>query len=172
MNVLREFDIEFIKLKEGEHRFEFHVGDAFFKAFNSSLTAQDIAVSLLFIKSGSMFTLVFDFDGKLETDCDRCLSSIGIPVNGRHTLLVKITEHPKENEDDLIYLSAHDYKLNVAQHIYDFINLSIPIKKTCTDIGLECDPAVTEKINSVIDVELADDDAADLPEWNTDDEEE
>lgn len=170
MQMLKEFDIEFIKLKEGEHQFEFHIGDAFFKAFDSSLSAQDIVVNLLFNKSGSMFTLEFGFEGKLETECDRCLSSIGLPVKGRHTLLVKITEHPKESEDDLIYLSTSDYKLNVAQHIYDFIHLSLPIKKTCSDAGLECDPAVTEKINSVIDVEVPDSES-ELPDWDTDNEE-
>ncbi len=169
MDVLREFDIEFIKLKEGEHKFEYHISDEFFKAFNSSLTAQDMLVSLLFTKSGSMFTLVFGISGKIKLDCDRCLSTIDFPVKDSHTVLVKISDYPQESSDDLIYLTPHDYKLNIAQHVYDFINLSIPIKKTCSEVGRVCDPAVTEKINSVIDVETI---ANDLPERDTDEEDE
>lgn len=169
MDVLREYDIEFIKLKEGQHRFEYHITDAFFKAFDSSLSAQEMQVTVLFTKSGSMFTLDFEINGKVELDCDRCLTTISLPLKDKNTVLVKVTEHPLESGDDLIYLSTHDYKLNVAQHVYDFILLSIPIKKTCSDIGRICDPSVTEKINSVIDVETI---ANDIPERDSDDEEE
>lgn len=169
MDVLREFDIEFIKLKEGEHHFEYQITEPFFKAFNSSLTGQDIVLNLLFIKTNSMFTLVFDLKGTIELDCDRCLTRIGLPIKSKHTVLVKITEHPKENEDDLMYLSPHDYKLNIAQHVFDFVYLSLPIKKTCADVGLVCDPAVTDKITSYIDVDTI---PNDQPERDTDDEDE
>jgi uncharacterized protein len=169
MGAFREYDIEFIKLKEGEHQFEYHLTDEFFKAFNSSLSTQDISVHLLFIKSGSMFTLNFSIEGMVEVDCDRCLTRISIPVHNENKVLVKTTEYPMESEDDLIYISSSDYKLNIAQHIFDFVNVSIPIKNTCSDVGLVCDPTVTEKITSLIDVHVAEDD--DMPERDTDDEE-
>jgi uncharacterized protein len=168
MGALREYDIEFIKLKEGEHPFEYHLTDEFFKAFNSSLSTQDIKVNLLFKKSSSMFTLDFTIDGLVDVDCDRCLTRIAIPIRDEHRVVVKITEYPLESEDDLIYISSHDYKLNVAQHIFDFVNVSIPIKNTCSDVGLICDPAVTGKITSTIDVDVAENEG---PERDTDDEE-
>lgn len=169
MNVLREFDIEFIKLKEGEHWFEYHISESFFKAFNSSLTGREIVLKLQFLKSTNMFTLVFDLKGVIELDCDRCLTTIGIPIQSKHTVLVKVTEHLKENEDDLIYITPHDYKINIAQHVYDFIYLSLPIKRTCSDVGLVCDPAVTDKITSTIDVDTI---PNDQPERDTDEDDE
>ncbi len=169
MDPLREYDIEFIKLKEGEHRFEYHLTESFFKAFNSSLSTQDIKVDLLFLKSGSMFTLDFEIGGMVEVDCDRCLTRIHIPIHNRHKVLVKMTEYPMESEDDLIYISHHDYKLNIAQHIFDFVNVSIPIKNTCEDVDLVCDPTVTGKITSMIDVDVAE---GELPERDSDDEDE
>jgi uncharacterized metal-binding protein YceD (DUF177 family) len=169
MGAFRDYDIEFIKLKEGEHRFEYQLTDSFFKAFNSSLSTQDIRVDLLFTKSGSMFTLDFEINGHVEVDCDRCLTRISLPISDQHRVLVKLTEYPMESEDDLVYISSHDYKLNIAQHIFDFVNVSIPIKNTCADVGLVCDPAVTQKITSTIDVDVAE---FDIPERDTDDEEE
>lgn len=168
MDALREYDIEFIKLKEGEHRFEYHLNDHFFKAFNSSLSTQDIRVDLLFTKSGSMFTLDFSIDGMVDVDCDRCLTRIGIPVKNKQKVIVKVSEHPRESDDDLIYISSHDYKINIAQHMFDFVNISIPIKNTCSDVGLVCDPAVTGKITSMIDVATEDED---IPERDSDEEE-
>ncbi len=168
MDLLKEYDIEFIKLKLGDHKFEYHLTDQFFKAFNSSLSTKDIKVDLLFQKSNTMFTLVFELDGKLGLECDRCLSDIDLPIRNKHTVLVKITDHPMENEDDLIYIGSHEYKLNIAQHLYDFVNLSIPIKKTCSDVGKTCDPAMTKNITSIIDVENGDH----IPDRDSDEEEE
>jgi uncharacterized metal-binding protein YceD (DUF177 family) len=169
MGAMREYEIEFIKLKDGEHHFEYHLTDAFFKAFNSSLSTQDIRVDLLFIKSGSMFTLDFQVRGHVEVDCDRCLTRIAIPIHDEHRIVVKQVDYPIESSDDLIYISNHDYKLDIAQHIFDFVNVSIPIKNTCADVHMVCDPAVTGKITSMIDVGTED---TDLPERDTDEEEE
>ncbi len=168
MDKLREYDIEFIKLKLGDHSFEYHLDDSFFKAFNSSLSTDDIKVDLIFRKSNTMFTLEFDYSGKVGLECDRCLSPIQLPISGKHTVLVKIKEYAMESEDDLIYIGTHDYKINIAQHMYDFVALSIPIKKTCTDVGKVCDPAVTSNITSIIDVENGDF----IPDRDTDEEEE
>jgi uncharacterized protein len=168
MGALREYDIEFIKLKDGEHRFEYQLKDSLFEAFNSSLSTQDMRVDLLFNKSGSMFTLDFTINGHVEVDCDRCLTRISLPLSNDHKVIVKMVDHPIESDDDLLYISSHDYKLNIAQHIFDFVNVSIPIKNTCSDIGLTCDPVVTAKITSLIDVEVDD---TDLPERDTDEEE-
>src|SRR5690606_11904128 len=124
MDALREYGIEFIKLKEGEHRFEYHLTDAFFKAFNSSLSTQDVRVDLSFINSVNMFTLDFKFSVHVDVDCDRCLTRITIPVHNESRVLVKLTDYPVESEDDLLYISSHDYKLNIAQHIFDFVSVA------------------------------------------------
>ena len=166
MDVLRDFDIEFIKLKEGEHQFEYHLTEAFFQAFKSSLSVEDIRVDLLFTKSTTMFTLDFDIRGKVNVECDRCLSDIHLPIHGKHQVLVKISDHVSESDDDLVYISSHDYKINIAQHIFDFVLVAIPIKNTCADVGQTCDPAVSGKITSMIDV-----DVDDSPERDTDEEE-
>jgi uncharacterized protein len=169
MDKLKEFDVEFIKLKEGDHQFEYHLTDTFFEAFNSSLSTQGIDVFLTFTKSSHMFTLAFNLKGIVTLDCDRCLRRINLPIEDKHTVLVKITDQDIESEDDLLYISSHDYKLNIAQHIYDFVNLSIPIKKTCTDIGEICDKSVTDKISSVIDIETVDNTTPDRDSDNEED---
>ena len=168
MDAMKEYNIEFVKLTLGDHKFEYHLTDEFFKAFNSSLLSEDIHVSLLFQKSATMFTLVFELKGKLGLECDRCLSHMALPVKGKHTVLVKITDYPMENEDDLIYLGSHEYKLNIAQHLYDFVCLAVPIKKTCEDVGKTCDPLMTSNITSIIDIENGDR----LPDRDSDEEDE
>ncbi len=154
-NHLKQYDVEFVKLNEGTHQFDFEVDNTFFKAFESSLTAQNLSVKLHFTKATNMFTLLFEVQGIVNVECDRCLQDIQLPIKNSQTLMVKVTEFaPEEEEDDLVYISPADYKLNVAQHLFDFILLSMPIKKVCKDTGKTCDPAITDKITGEIDVEL------------------
>jgi uncharacterized protein len=169
MNLLREFDIEFVKLGEGKHHFEFIIKDDFFKAFESSLSVQEIKVNIDFIKSTNMFTLDISLAGYINTECDRCLNDMKLPIRGEYQLLVKITDNELEDEDDLIYIGSSDYKINIAQHLFDYIYLSIPIKKTCHNIGSKCDSSIEEKITMIIDVDTTGDS---LPDRESDFEEE
>jgi uncharacterized metal-binding protein YceD (DUF177 family) len=156
---LKAFDIEFVKLNYGEHQFDFSIDDDFFKAFESSLKAEDLKLNLLFTKSSGTFTLLFQLIGKVKIECDRCLTEINLPIKSENTLMVKITENLLEDQDDIIYILPNEYKLNISQPLYDFILLSLPIKKTCDKVGKVCDSTITEKITQVIDVELQTTDA-------------
>lgn len=169
---LKAFDIEFVKLKNGDHEFEFELTEDFFKHFESSLTPNNLNVKLLFTKNTNTFSLFFEIQGEINTSCDRCLDDISIPVNNESTIMVKITEKEMEDQDDIIYLSPFDYKINVAQPIYDFVLLSIPIKITCEDNieQKDCNVNFTNKITKVIDVDLHQD--SELDEELTEDEEE
>lgn len=169
MNLLREFDVEFIKLKDGQHHFNYVLDDSFFEKMKSSLSSQEIKIELEFIKSPSMFTLNFDIQGHINTQCDRCLADITLPISGQNTLIVKVTEQQLEDQDDLIYINPGEYKINIAQHLYDYVHLLIPIKKTCENIEKNCDPEITKKITMLFDVDTNSDF---YPERDTDENEE
>ena len=54
-----------------------------------------------------------------------------------------------EDQDDIIYILPSEYKLNIAQPLYDFILLSLPIKNTCDKVGKVCDASITGKIRKL-----------------------
>lgn len=157
--LLKAYDVEFVKLNIGEHEYDFEINDDFFRAFDSSLKAEDLKLKLHFTKGNGTFTLVFRLSGKVKVECDRCLTEIDIPVESVNTLMVKITENLMEDQDDIIYLHPGEHKLNISQHLYDYILISLPIKKTCDIVGKVCDSTITGKITQVIDVELQTSDA-------------
>jgi uncharacterized metal-binding protein YceD (DUF177 family) len=68
--------------------------------------------------------------------------------------MVKITENLLEDQDDIIYMLPSEYKINIAQPLFDFILISLPIKSTCDMVGKVCDSAITGKITDVIDIEM------------------
>ncbi len=151
---LRAFDVEFVKLSFGEHWFDFDINNDFFETFESSLRAENLKLRLGFTKGSNTFTLQFLIEGIVNVECDRCLTPINLPISSNNTLMVKVTENLLEDQDDIIYILPTEYKLNIAQPLYDFILLSLPIKKTCDIVGKDCDPAIVGKITQVIDIEM------------------
>lgn len=154
MEVLDHFSIPFIGLKVGLHQLKFEVDNAFFAKFENSLIKKgDVTVTLDLDKRSHMAVLDFSLDGAVVTDCDRCMEAIRLPIEGEYVLHAKYSEQDMEGTDEIIYIHPKLDRLNVAQYIYEYIHLSIPMIKTC-----ESDPEANcnEEILSLFEEEAED----------------
>ncbi len=105
MDSLKEYNIDFVKLKLGQHAFNFKIDNSFFKLKENSLVEQgDVDVHLLIDKKERLMNFTFTFEGIVETECNRCLDSIKIPVSGKESIVIKITEEPKESDGEIFYI--------------------------------------------------------------------
>ena len=80
--------------------------------------------------------LTFEIGGKLEVTCDRCNSDLPLELWDEFTITVKMVEEPalmneQEEDPDVYYIGRGESHLNVEEWIYEFINLSLPMQKTC-----------------------------------------
>ncbi len=143
MDALLPFSIPVSGLKEGIHHFDFEVKDAFFAAFEDSILKRaEVKVHLLLDKRPSLMMLEFALQGRVETDCDRCLGAFQLPIEVQHEVMVKYAEEPSD-QADVVYIRREDARLHVAKLIYDFLHLSIPMHKTHDLIHETCDPKMT-----------------------------
>lgn len=129
MDALREYVIPVGSLKNGQHTFQYEVDWQFFSHFVDSPVQQgrfDVEVTI--DKQPDHWLVHFDIDGALDTDCDRCLAPISLPVQGGYDLIVKYSESGESDDADLVYVSPDVYQWKIAQLIYEFILLSIPVK--------------------------------------------
>jgi uncharacterized metal-binding protein YceD (DUF177 family) len=84
----------------------------------------------------------------MEQPCNRCQRPLNYPVDADYNVVVKFGEEPvrpteTEPDEDVLYLERNETHLNVAQLVYEFITLAIPVYRVeCANVGLECDPAV------------------------------
>lgn len=130
METLLPFSIPVKGLRTGVHHYEFQIGRAFFAAFEASpIEEGELAVNLQFDKRPGLYILQFDIRGTVKTECDRCLASINLPIVDSQQLLVKFSEEDEQEEADVIYIHAEATQLNVAQYIYEFIILAVPMIK-------------------------------------------
>ncbi len=136
MKAFSKYEIPFVGLKSGEHFFNYSVDNDFFAEFEESpISDGKFEIELIFEK-GNFFTLTFNIIGSVAAECDRCAEKFELNFEESHPLMVKfddniaIEEDVPETDEDLIYISRNETHLNVARFIYEFIILSIPIKKS------------------------------------------
>lgn len=150
MEKLSSYAIAFKGLKEGKHDFDFHIGPSFFELFENSLVDQaDIVVKITLEKRSSYMSLELVLKGTVRLTCDRCLEPYNHPVKQKAVLFVKFSEDNNEGEDEVIWLHPEDYQINVAQIIYEYSSLSIPMRHVHPpgkDGQIGCDPEMLRKI--------------------------
>lgn len=149
-----EFDIAFVKLKDGVHEFHYELGKQFFEAFgNQEVLEASVQVDAELEKQGQMMQIDLSMRGSVNVTCDRCLESIGMPVDTRYRLIYKFRDEEKTEPEDgyeLVYITPQETEVNIAQPVYETVLLDIPMIRNCD--GLEnkpCNEAMLQKLNQL-----------------------
>ena len=142
MNKLKEYNINFGNLKIGKHRYDYIVEEDFFSQFDLSIVKKGKVHVLLILEKQTENLLILNFtlEGTIKLECDRCLDEFNYPVKSGHRLIVKLEAKEQESNDELIFLPADAYELDVSPLIYEESNLSIPMKRICDIVEKDCNP--------------------------------
>jgi uncharacterized metal-binding protein YceD (DUF177 family) len=158
MSSRREFEIAFVGLKPGVHEFNYRIIDRFFEDYQQQdFRGCDANVKLSLDKNNGFMLLKFEVAGKLEVICDRCGNTLPLELWDEFHVLVKLVENPdmmnqQEEDPDVYYLPKGESHLQLADWIYEFINLSIPAHRTCSyeDMrGPNCNPEALEMLKKL-----------------------
>jgi uncharacterized protein len=129
MDRLVKYTIPFAGMAMGNHQFEYEIGDQFFELFeNSVIEHANVHVSLQFHRSETLLALNFSLHGNIRQLCDRCLEPFEFEVSSNEQLLVRFGSEAREESDNIIVISHSDQNINVAQHIYDYLSLALPMR--------------------------------------------
>lgn len=134
MDALAPFRIPVATLKADEASYEWELGPDFLTIFDDEHQPVDglFTVAMELHRTAGITTLEFDVQGSIQTTCDRCMVPINLPIEAEYQLVVKFGD-PNDSTDEVVFLEPEAPDLNVGQHIYDFILLSIPISHRIPD---------------------------------------
>jgi len=76
-----------------------------------------------------MFELNFECSGWVEVTCDVTNELFEQAVDSAMNLIVKFGDEYNDENEELLIIPHADFKLNVAQYIYEAIVLAVPIKR-------------------------------------------
>jgi DUF177 domain-containing protein len=164
-----KYEILFVGLKPGKHIFTYEIDNQFFQGFENSMIQKcDVFVHLTFEKKKeTFFVLDFFIDGIVQTDCDRCLADINLQVNNHYQLIIKVKHLEEQNNDDpnVIYLEENQNSFNVKQLLFEYINLSFPIRKVCEDDIMET-KTCNKEVMSLLEKEREEPEEEIDPRWD------
>lgn len=141
-------------MKLGVHHFNFELDESFFSHFESSLIKQSkVFIDLEFDKKDRLFVLNFDVSGTVLSDCDRCGQPFDFPIHGNYTLYIKLGSQREEDVDneDVMWVADNESVVDLAETIYEFVHLSLPIKKAhpfLPDGKPSCDPEIVKLLGN------------------------
>lgn len=154
MDKLKDYGIPFKGLGEGKHLFRFEIGAPFFELFEESLVKSgDVEAVVELEKSSALLTIRFNISGVVESVCDRCLDTLELPVESNSRMYVKFGEEYDEPSEELIVLPHDAHDINVAQLLYEFICVSLPIGHVHPDDedgNPTCDPEMLDKLDQYL----------------------
>lgn len=150
MKALKEFEISFSGLKDGNHSYTFELNRSFFESFPYSETENGkVAVQLELFKRPDMLTLDFDLAGEVELLCDRCGELYNQSISGERQLVVNLNADTYNDEDDLITLEAGAHSIDTAHWLYEFVTLMLPARRVHPEMAdgtSGCDPEMLAQL--------------------------
>lgn len=159
MGFKREFEIPFVGLKPGVHVFNYAINKRFFEEFaNPEFENCEAEVKLRLEKNNGFMQLHFDVAGKAEVWCDRCGNPLLKDLWDEFDIIIKLVENPdemnnQESDPDIYYISRTESHIDVSSWIYEFVTLSVPAQKACTEeefkTGNLCNKEVLQKLQQM-----------------------
>ena len=130
MKDLKQFNIQFVGLKEGKHLFEYSIDNKFFEAFNfDDYNDASIKSSLTFVKKSTLFELFFITKGTVEVPCDLTNELYDQEIDSELSVVVNFGPEYNDENEEILILPHEAFEMNVAQFIYEMIVLAVPNKR-------------------------------------------
>lgn len=162
--------IQFSGLKSGVYHYDFTLDNSFFSEYkNEKILDANIVFDVKLEKKERMMMFYFTYSGEVTTTCDRCLGEMRLPVEGEQSLCVKFSDTEQSDDEDVIILPESEYKIDLAQWMYEYVAVAIPIQCVHPDDAegnSTCDPEMTKYLSEEAKGEATQTDEDDIdPRW-------
>jgi uncharacterized metal-binding protein YceD (DUF177 family) len=138
------YKIDLLSSGLGGKTFEFEIGNDFFAEIGGLIQRGNIHTTVVCLSAGSVYKFRIHSIGTVIVPCDRCLSDLELRIETADDLNVKLGSEYADDGDCVIVPESEGY-LDLAQFIYEFIALSMPM--TCCHEPGKCDDAMMHELS-------------------------
>ena len=137
-----KYKVELKDMHEMACRIDYDIDDDFFEMIDApEIHKGRLHVAIDVEKAAGIYKLTFRTKGEVIVACDRCLDDLTMNVSTEDTLRVKLGSGYSD-EEDIITVPEEEGCIDVAWLIYEFVELSLPMKRVHEPGG--CNPAMME----------------------------
>ena len=144
MSKLEQFNVDLKALSQGDNTLSFVLDDAFFEAIEAPTVRRGrLQTTLTIHRTEDYFDLDFHTEGLVTVACDRCLDDLEQPISADDHLVAKFGTAYSE-DDELVIVAENEGMLDVSWFIYQFVELSIPLRHV--HAPGKCNPAMMKAL--------------------------
>lgn len=130
MKELSKYNIDIYGLEDKLYVYDMESGDAFFQELEQDIIESgQFKTHVELNKSATMIQLHFHTEGVVGLVCDRSLEPYEEPFISDEKIILKFGEENKELTDEIEIINRNTNRINIARYIFEFIALSLPVKK-------------------------------------------
>ena len=137
MEEFEKYTISFKGLSSGSYVFDWTIDGGFFTMYEmSEISDASIDAQLTLWKRADFLELEFVLNGWVEVPCDRCLDPLKLDIASQSKMFVSFGNHSGEDDSDdtdVIVLPYGEERLNIAQYLYEYSHLNLPIRRVHAD---------------------------------------
>jgi len=157
---LKAYELAFSGFPEGMHDFSYTIHNDFLTHYSiEEVYGVEGEAAVRLEKKSSFFKLYFNLQAKVVLHCDRCTEPFTTSVENSQELVVKFGVATAQDPEDIVFIAEQDNSINIAHFLYEFLTLSIPMKRVHEDLS-DCSE---ESINFIHN--FADADEGGDPRW-------
>lgn len=138
--------VRFSGLESGRYNYDFNLGKEFFERFeNEELCDGNVKIAAVLEKNERVMMFEFELSGEVTVQCDRCLGELKVPVEGKESLNVRLSDTETSDDENVAILPEGAFEIDLAQWLYEYVAVRIPMQHIHPE-G-ECDPEMTRFID-------------------------
>ena len=137
--------------------FDWVIDGSFFARYETSeINDAKMDVRVTLVKHTRFLELDFVLSGWAEVVCDRCLDPLKLEMAAKAKMIVKFGEDESENDtddDDVIFLPSGEDRIDVAQFLYEYAHLNLPLRRVHPDDDNKsslCNSEMISKLNQYL----------------------
>lgn len=141
LEALQEHTIPFTGLKDGEHLFEFELGDKFFQAAHEEeVEGGSVKASVRMDKSATMLVVNMHLEGSVIVRCDHCNAPLDQHIKGSQRQIFQLHGDGSMDDDELVTLDERAHSINLSHYLFECLRLALPARRVHPEGA--CDPEV------------------------------
>lgn len=129
-----DYQIDIINLRNDVHKYDFIIDENFFSFFDNSVVEKGkLKAAVTVEKNDRLIRCIFSIDGNVGLICDRSLKEFDEKIEKSFEHVFKYSESPMEDTEDITHIHLNTASIDLGQLIYEYIAVSIPMKKIHPD---------------------------------------
>lgn len=127
---MKPLSINIVGLDLKAHHFNFSLDDKFLEEYGQGfLPGGHFSVDMVLDKHETFIEAEFKINGTVKLTCDRSLEIFDYPIALEKKMLFKYGDHDEELTDEITIIARETSSLDLGQLVYEYIGISIPMKK-------------------------------------------